>query len=366
MKSWNPHLLICLLLLCLGCGQQRDQADRLNEFNTMRELLRDSGPTMDESNARLEDDVRQLIKNSTLHNEKWKEEQIEVMDEIHGQTVEMLEYLAALQMGLEVIADKDPQTGDFRNMKETERNGQFWMGTDELANEGRGNGHAFDLHLKLTRFRDWANAFLEAQVPGADPFAPIVMDPADNPAIPSTSDQKTQPWEYFTFHQKPVIADLAMVQKFKLEVQAIQLNLINAMEIKIKAYQSAFGAGDSVSEGGLPSSSPKVKVRAPDGSLHELPQNGNYKVRKPEVVLTPKPAALIRGKENSFTVDAPALGEYYNPQFKATGGRIMVHGSQKNKVTLVPTGATCKLEVYSLTNGQEILLDEFEFAVIDP
>jgi hypothetical protein len=65
-------------------------------------------------------------------------------------------------------------------------------------------------------------------------------------------------------------------------------------------------------------------------------------------------------------VDCPALGEFYSPRFTATEAQVLPSSSDKRVITIVPTGRTCILGVSSLTNGQNIKIDDIKYKVIKP
>lgn len=84
-----------------------------------------------------------------------------------------------------------------------------------------------------------------------------------------------------------------------------------------------------------------------------------YFVVKPAVqIQSASVQALYLNCGNELFVNVPALGQAYNPSFKAEGGQSF-QGSEKGKVTLVPTGRTLTLSVYS----DGTLIDNVEFNV---
>jgi gliding motility-associated protein GldM len=110
-----------------------------------------------------------------------------------------------------------------------------------------------------------------------------------------------------------------------------------------------------------------IKVPRADGGFEELKVENKYTVRKPEVVITSASVQnLYYNCGNTINVDVPALGEFYNPKFSASEAQVLPNASDKRVVTIVPTGKTCVLSVSSLTNGQTIKIDDVKYKVIKP
>jgi len=103
------------------------------------------------------------------------------------------------------------------------------------------------------------------------------------------------------------------------------------------------------------------------GLGYELKVEGKYTIRKPEVVITSASVQnLYANCGNTINVDCPALGEFYNPKFTATEAQVLPSSTDKRVITIVPTGKTCVLGVSSLTNGQNIKIDDIKYKVIKP
>ncbi len=84
-----------------------------------------------------------------------------------------------------------------------------------------------------------------------------------------------------------------------------------------------------------------------------------YFVVKPVVqIQSASVQALYLNCGNDLFVNVPALGEAYNPTFRASGGDAL-KGAQKGRVTVIPTGKKLTLSVYS----DGTLLDNVEFSV---
>ena len=157
------------------------------------------------------------------------------LTDIKNTTSQTLNFLHAISNELEDIAQVDPATGELLNPGERELNYRYWMFSEtgnDLANGGRGAGKAKDLKDELDAYIGWANNFLMNFDPSLTlykelKFELIAQEPWD---IEGTNET----WEYISFHNTPVIADLTMMEKFKSEVTVVQYELLRAVEARIE------------------------------------------------------------------------------------------------------------------------------------
>ena len=66
-----------------------------------------------------------------------------------------------------------------------------------------------------------------------------------------------------------------------------------------------------------------------------------------------------------MNIDAPMLGDFFNPIISISEGSVLAN-SDKHRVDLVPKGSTCVMNVKSNTNGQIIEIDNVRYKVIHP
>ncbi len=413
-KMINMMYLVLTALLALNVS-----AEILDAFQSLRDSLAESAMSFAEKNqdtkegilAKIDDEISTgNMKNASLK---------DIVSEVEMKVNGVVGGINAHIEKMEEIGEKQ-EDGEIKNKKETESNYQYWMGPGgDGANNGRGKGAANDLRQELNGYVAWANDYVKEKElvgPNADftDFRPLAEDP------------EKETWEYHTFHGKPVIADLAMLEKFKLDVQEVHseiLNLIKArlgavtfkidslilvdapvsrivaagMKFETKLYVSAtskeavpeFSGSGSIqttdggyaaimsinAQGGFAkganekTASYSAKAVIPDayGNKKELTLNGEFTVRKPEVVITSASVQNLYYKcGNTINVDVPALGDLYSPKFSVSKGKAIPSSNDKKKVTIVPTGRTCVLGVSSVTNGQTIKIDDVKYNVIKP
>jgi len=111
-----------------------------------------------------------------------------------------------------------------------------------------------------------------------------------------------------------------------------------------------------------------IRVPKATGGTEDLPVQGEFTVRKPEVVITSASVQnLYRNCGNAINIDVPALGDFYNPKVGITGGGSVTQSQEsKKKFLVVPTGRTAVVNVSSNTNGQLVKVGDVTYKVIEP
>ena len=414
-KMINMMYLVLTALLALNVS-----AEILDAFKSLRDSLHESAESFGEKNKDTQGGIKAKIAEEVGTGNRKNEHLIAMVDMVEKKANEVVGAINARIKVLEEISGLDPATGDMPNMKDTEANYQYWMGAGkDDANGGRGDGEALKLKTELNGFVDWANEFI------AKDDTAKMSDLAKSPFKHLAEDHEGQVWEFHTFHGKPVVADMALMEKFKLDVQEVHSDLLNYVKAKLGAVTfkidsliavdapesrvvaagmkfetklfvamssseikpEFLGGGVSTDKSGnfgtLTQTAPggfakgqtekevsygaTIKVPRADGGIEELKVQGKYTVRKPEVVITSASVQnLYSNCGNTINVDCPALGEFYSPRFTATEAQVLPSSTDKRIVTLVPTGKTCVLGVSSLTNGQNIKIDDIKYRVIKP
>jgi gliding motility-associated protein GldM len=351
-----------------------------------------------------------------------------VVAETNSKSEEMVKYLDGLSKALSEFAEVDPVTKELKKKDELDKNYRFWLGADDVANGGRGSGEAVALHQRVDAYVAWANQLLQLHDKDhVEPLIPaIILEPKDDPSITSP-ESKGKPWEYVAFHQKPVVADMALVEKLKMDVRGIQTKLLNVVRglanivkftvdsliafeapsaqvvaagmkystvlgvgVASKSMHPEFtGSGIQLNPGGstatmtitangsvIPAGqyegiqhyTAMIKVPNADGEIQTIPIKGQFRVRKPEVVVRMKELQfLYKDCANTILVDVPSLGDQYNPDFsKSTGGRVIRSTTSRGEITVVPDQPKFNLEIASNTNGQVVKLDALTYRVVQP
>ncbi|MEY3444655.1 MAG: gliding motility protein GldM [Bacteroidota bacterium] len=423
-KMINMMYLVLTAMLALNVS-----AEILQAFESLRASLRETAGAHGTQNQSLTSDILNTIEKQEGSGITKYSAFKPTLSEINTEATKVISYIDAVTAELEEIGQKDPITGEIRKKDETTKNYSFWLGTDDVGNSGHGNGKAVELRAKLESFVKWANALYAKQDPKHEQnhFSMLALDPANDPTV-SDASSKNKTWEYFTFHGKPVIADMALMEKFKMDVRDVQGGLLHQTKELVKGftftvdsliafeaptseyvaagmkYQTRLavgvasksikpefvGSGLSMDPGGstatmtiaangnvIPEGQSEgiqhytamIKVPNAAGEIVEIPVKGQFKVRKPEVVVRSKALQILyKDCGNTVDVDVPALGESYNPDFsKSTGGgNILKSSKSKREITIVPTGKDYTLSIYSNTNGQSVKIDNLKYNVLKP
>lgn len=118
---------------------------------------------------------------------------------------------------------------------------------------------------------------------------------------------------------------------------------------------------------GQQSYSATVSVPKATGGYEDLKVEGQFTVRKPEIVVTSAAIQILYAKcGNDVNIDVPALGDLYNPRVSATNADVITNQQSKVKFRIVPNARTCKVTVNSNTNGQNIKIGDIDYKVIQP
>lgn len=415
-KLINMMYLVLTALLALNVS-----AEILDAFRSLRDSLHESAQSFAEKNEDTKGGIKAKIAEEVGQGNTKNAHLGAMVDLVEKEANKVIQAIDGRIKVLEGYSGLDPATGEMANMKETEMNFQYWMGSGgEEANGGRGAGEAFKMKNELNGFVKWANEFI------AKDDTAKMSDLAKSPFKNLAEDEKGgHVWEYHTFHGKPVVADLALMEKFKLDVQEVHSDLLNYVKAKLGAVtfkidsliavdapvsrvvaagmkfetklfvamssseitpeflgggvttdkSGTFGTLTQTAPGGFAKGqtekevtySATIKVPRADGGIEELKISNKYVVRKPEVVITSASVQnLYSNCGNTINVDCPALGEFYSPRFTATEAQVLPSSTDKRVITIVPTGKTCVLGVSSLTNGQNIKIDDIKYKVIKP
>ena len=427
-KMINMMYLVLTALLALNVS-----SEILNAFRTLKDSIGESVHHAVGKNSDEADMIKGKIKEEIESGNNKNESLIAATDEIMAKSDEVMKYINKLQGDLNEIAGLDEKTGEMKGMKEMEANWQLWMGPGGgKTSKDRGKGEAKKLKDKLDGFVTWANEFVTRNAPTDSTGKKLEVNDeyhwesfcADHKE--SKEFKGGASWEFATFHSKPVVADLAMVEKLKLDVTNVQYGLLSyikerlgavkfkidslivvdaptsrvvaaGMQFETKLFvamsssdvKPEFSGSGSVkyepggnsaimtmgAQGGFAkgakekqaSYSYKAKVPKADGTYEVINGTGEFTVRKPEVQITSATVQnLYYQCGNTINVDVPALGEFYNPVIKCTGGDVLKSKSSKTKVTIVPTGKNATIHVSSNTNGQMIKIDDVKYKVIKP
>lgn len=233
-KMINLMYLVLTALLALNVS-----AEVLQAFQNLADSLQNTAEQFQRNNQDLAEAIKVAVRKEMEQGSRKNESLLTEVDRVRARadsvTGVLREYIQALYE--ERIAGKDPETGRLKRLDERENNYRFWMGKNDAANGGRGEGKALEMHQLLDSFVTWANRFYAYHSGGKFPnngkgFAPLVVDPKDNPYV-KEKESRDKTWEYFTFHMTPAVANLAVLYKYINDVYVIETELLNLLKSKL-------------------------------------------------------------------------------------------------------------------------------------
>lgn len=233
-KMINLMYLVLTALLALNVS-----AEVLQAFQNLADSLQNTAEQFQRNNQDLADAIKAAVKKEMEQGSRKNEPLLTEVDRVRAKadsvTGVLRTYIEALYQ--ENIAGKDPETGRLKRLDERENNYRFWMGKNDAANAGRGEGKALEMHQLLDSFVTWANGFYAYHSGGKLPnsgkgFDKLVVDPRDNPYV-KEKESKEKTWEYFTFHMTPAVANLAVLYKYINDVYVIETEILNLLKSKL-------------------------------------------------------------------------------------------------------------------------------------
>lgn len=233
-KMINLMYLVLTALLALNVS-----AEVLQAFQNLADSLQNTAEQFQRNNQDLADAIKAAVKKEMEQGSRKNEPLIAEVDRVRAKADSVTGVLRTYieELYKEEVAGKDPETGRLKRLDERENNYRFWMGKNDNANGGRGEGKAYEMHRLLDSFVTWANNFYAYHSGGKLPnagkgFDKLVIDPRDNPYI-KEKESKEKTWEYFTFHMTPAVANLAVLYKYINDVYVIETELLDLLKSKL-------------------------------------------------------------------------------------------------------------------------------------
>lgn len=419
-KMINMMYLVLLALLAMNVSKEI-----LDSFEIIKDKLNVSASVANgNADAFMQNMKKEINDEITNENKRVNEGLLDTLDQIKGETEKVIGLIGGHISKMMEIAQFDPATGEIGKKDEMEANYQYWMGQNDLANGGRGNGEASTLRDAMDGYNSYIAGLYNANV----------KDPADQIDTKPLTDKKgidgeNKSWEKHTF-DAPVVGNMAILEALKLDVYEQQKELLDklnerlgvarikidkvvpvdaptativpaGLQFETKLYVSMSSstvkpAFSKVSGGGTMKTSddgsfatltipangnviPKGKkegiqkykalIRVPlaTGGFDDLPVEGQFTVRQPEVVVRSAAVQNLYYKcGNDVTIDVPALGNLYSPKINASSAQVIPSKNDIRKFRIIPSAKKCVVAVSSLTNGKTVKIGNVNYTVIRP
>ena len=414
-KMINMMYLVLLALLAMNVSKEV-----LDAFSILKEKLYNSAQAArgntDDFIESMKAEINDEIKNQ---GKKDNEGLLDSLDMIKSNSLALVEKLNVHMDSMYAIAGVDPETGEIENKAELEANYQYWMGSDDLANNGRGNGKAYELREEIEDYFAFITKVYNENASEENQIEAEKLEDREQPG----GEIKT--WERYTF-DAPVVANMAMLEALKVDVFEKEKELLDLLNQRLgvaafkadeviaidapmativpaglqfqtrlivamsssqlqprfsgsgnieqdgaTATMTVNASGNVIPKGkaeGTQSYSATIQVPKATGGYEPLEVNGQFTVRRPEIVVTSEAIQILyQNCGNDVRIDVPALGDQYNPKVTLKGGGEILQSPRDKKVfRLVPTGRSAVVVVNTLTNGQNINIGEVAYKVIQP
>lgn len=416
----NMMYLVLLAMLALNV-----RVEVLDAFESLRIRLMDSSQLANENDQDFVQSMKAAIDEEVERHKKMTNAGLkDTLDQIRGKTQATIASINAHILKLEEMGEFDEEEGTYKRKDEMEKNFQYWMGTNEEAANGRGNGEAFDLRNELDEYATYIADIYNSQVKGDS--LKITPELTQNP-VKKKDDPKNLSWERNTL-EGPLISNLATLEALKIDVYRQEKKLLDLLNQRLGVFKIVADKVIAVNSpvativpAGLPfqtrlavalsSSTIQPKYYSPAGNivgensgttaLLSIPANGalipdgkseaiqrytatievptafgeaerltvtdEFIVRRPEVVVSSATVQnLYRKCGNAINIDVPALGDYYTPVVTASNATIKQSTASPKRFLIMPNGNQSVVNVSSRTNGQTIHIGKVKYRVITP
>ncbi len=419
-KMINMMYLVLLALLALNVSKEV-----LDAFDIIRGKLNKSAVAANQNADAFMTNMKETI-NEEVENEgkRINVGLLDSLDLIRSTTSEMIENINNHISEMETIAGVDPETGELKSKDELEANYQYWMGQNDGANGGRGNGEAMQLKDEINQYFEFINEIEKLNT--KDPQARAALTPTTLPDNMEGIGGESKTWERYHF-DGPVVSNIAILEAFKSDIYEEQKELLDLLNSRLgvatfkvdkviplnspvstivpaglkfqtklavamssstlqPTFSSSSGSiekqddgtamltinasGGAIPKGkseGLQSYSAVIRVPKATGGFEDLEISEQFTVRKPEVQITSAAIQnMYRNCANDVNIDVPALGDFYNPKVTASSAQVVTAPSDRRKFRIIPTGRQCIVTVANVLNGATTKIDDVAYKVIEP
>ncbi|TDB65137.1 type IX secretion system motor protein PorM/GldM [Arundinibacter roseus] len=321
---------------------------------------------------------------------------IKQAEEVRKLSADIVNELNSLKQEIITVAGSGlTEDGSIKNPQEEEKVAQLMIG-------GQKNGKAYALKNRLNDFTQKLNGYSEQK------FQPLALDAKDDPISQKKADQRNKDFAELNFAQTPVAAALAVLSQKQTDIRRMEGEVLNYLAGKVGAADikfdrilamissesrvvaagtkfkgemfiaaSASGITPRMSLNGSP-----IRVENGKGLIEFIAQGGGYNaeglarrvlqgvisfptpagrdttVRLEQEYFVAKPTYQIEtgtlpplylGCSNKLSIQSPALGALWAPNFSADGAEVIPSG-QKGRITIVPSKAQVNLTVSNQGN----------------
>jgi gliding motility-associated protein GldM len=419
-KMINVMYLVLLALLALNVS-----SEVLDSFVSIRTRLQASAAASEAYTAQFVDMMEREINQEVANRGDRSNVGLkDTLRNIRSHTRKTIDLLDGHIAEMEALAKWEEATRQYLNPDELERNFRYWMGTDEMAQQRRGNGAAAGLRDSLDRYFSVLAGIYNGQTrQESERISPkILKDPEA-----AGREDKARRWEQHTF-DGPVVANLATLEALKIDVYRQEKELLDLLNTRLgvvpfapdkveiisapvasvvpagmpfrtrlfvgmsssevhpqfgsshgkitldedgnSAWLSIAADGSIIPEGereGRQTFTATVDVPRANGGFETLTIREEFRVLRPEVrISSASIQSLYRHCSNPINIDVPALGDLFDPVVSATQAQVRTSGQSRKRFMIEPTGQNCVLSVSNRAEGRVTKVEDIRYRVIEP
>ena len=394
-KLINLMYLVLLAMLALQVSSVI-----IEKFQFLNASLEASNKNAALRSAELMTQIQLAVKNN-----KFNPKDVEVQDEaelIRKKSKTLVTYIQGLKKELIKNTGGIDEDGKYKGAKEEEKVAKMMLGSGDSK-----SGEGYELKRKLNQFVNEINQTMQ-KMKADKQFVQLALDAKDDPIFKNSTEQKKKTFAQVNFEGTPLVAALAMLSEKEASVRAIEMESLSLLHNKVggdiipvdkvrpvvlprssyvvagldyksdlfmAAYSSTYkpkmtynaqslevdeqgagtvsfkAAGGGYDQNGVAKKTWKGTITYPKAgggdSTYLVEQE--YYVVKPVIQSQARAASkLYKNCGNSLSVQVPALGTEYRPQFSANNNAEVIRksGGQIGEIVVVPkTNRKIKLDV---------------------
>ena len=330
---------------------------------------------------------------------------------VRAETAKLIQYMDDIRkVMIDTTGGYEDDNINYKGGKEEEKIGQMMVGA-----EGSKKGKGYVLEKRLNDYQNFLNGLgLDVKVPK------LALDWKEDPLAQKDAAQKGKDFAQLNFAQTPMVAALAVLSQKQTEVLKYETEALNALASKVGADQLRFdnvkamvrpaskyvaagtkyeaelflAAYSSAITPTMTARGQALKVDADTkvgtvvfpvqassydkegvseqkwkgevtfkfrGNDTTFNVEETYYVVKPVIqIQSASVQALYRNCGNDLSIQVPALGSSYNPDFRATNASVFKDPTKKGFVKIVPTATAREVAITVVNSGSEIGVERFQ------
>jgi gliding motility-associated protein GldM len=340
-----------------------------------------------------------------------------IIDRIDKVKLELINRTGGTEDGKQVASVSELRGVKLKGSKDEDITANYMVGP-----EGSKKGEAYALKKEVDEYIEMVNKTIAKYKKDAKPYPSLFLDADKDPIFQGNADQKGKDFAELNFAHTPMVSALATLSDKQLRVAQMEADVlgllatqVGAVDIKVEGFEPLVLAESQYVPAGMPfkakvilapklvagsNVSPKWSaqgLKKSDGTTAEVEfkaaattydESGQYKTKfsgsvsytKPDGTSDSKPfsmeyfvvkpviqvqsaglSSLYLNCCNKLSIQCPALGVNYKPDFAVTGGDF-TKGAKVGEITVMPKSIGKKTVKITVSN-EGAALETIEFDV---